>query len=70
MSDLLYTIFGICPAPSHKNVIPGGEGWYRFDGNYWSIWKYRYANFDDAARYLTDDDLAKFARKALEVLRG
>lgn len=70
MSDLLYAIFGIFPTASHKNVIPDGEGWYRFDGNYWSRWRYRYANYDGRAKYLTDDDLAKFARKALEMLRG
>lgn len=53
------------PLPTHKNVIPAGPGWYRFDGDKWRKWPGKYGNYDGAGRWLSDEQLAEFARDAI-----
>ena len=60
----------LLPEPSYKNVIPSGEGWYRFSFKKWRRWTNTvcHANYDGRARYISDETLLQFAKEAVEVL--
>lgn len=47
------------PIPSYKNVIPDGEGWYKFSSGKW-----RKSEKGDGALYLAEYELTEFAIKA------
>ncbi len=52
------------PIPSYKNVIPNGNGWYKFYNGKW-----RKSKADDNAIYLAEYELTEFAIKAAKALK-
>ena len=49
------------PIPSYQNVIPAGEGWYRYSFGKWRIQPEYLANYDGRARFLTEECLRQFS---------
>lgn len=55
------------PKPSYENVIPNGEGWYRYEWGKWRKWD-KNGNYDGSGKYLTNALLDDFAMDALKEL--
>lgn len=52
------------PIPSYENVIPNGNGWYKFYKGKW-----RKSEAGNGATYLAEYELTEFAIKAAKALK-